>query len=67
MYELNGQCQIAGKHTCQLVMKSMVEFFKKRLDFIYGSVDIENIAPKDFPQILKDHVGNSYSGEWMEF
>ncbi|XP_046432627.1 atrial natriuretic peptide receptor 1 isoform X3 [Neodiprion fabricii] len=60
-YVTNGQTKLAGKHTCQLMMKSMVEFVKKRQDFTYGTFDAETTSPKDYAEALRDHVGNSWS------
>lgn len=66
-YLTNGQSRIAGKHTCQLMMKSMVEFVKRRQDFSFGTFDAETTSPKDYVEALRDHVGNTYSGESLRF
>lgn len=63
VYATNGQSQVAGRHTCQLMMKSVVEFIKKGQDITYGTFDIEGTTPKDYPEALREHVGNSYGGE----
>ncbi|XP_070155768.1 atrial natriuretic peptide receptor 1 isoform X2 [Polyergus mexicanus] len=60
VYATNGQSQIAGRHTCQLMMKSVVEFIKKEHNIIYGTFDVEATTPNDYPEALRDHVGNSY-------
>lgn len=62
-YATNGQSQVAGRHTCQLMMKSIVEFIKKEHNITYGTFDVEATTPKDYPEALRDHVGNFYSGE----
>lgn len=41
VYATNGQSQLAGRHTCQLMMKSMVEFIKKQPNFTFGTFDVE--------------------------
>ena len=46
-------------------MKSMVEYVKKRQDLEYGTFDIDASNVRDYPEVLKDHVGTSYSGEWF--
>ncbi|XP_048515971.1 atrial natriuretic peptide receptor 1 isoform X6 [Athalia rosae] len=61
LYATNGQTQVAGRHTCQLMMKSMVEFVKRRQDFTFGTFDAETTSPKDYAETLRDHVGNIYS------
>lgn len=63
IYETNGQSQVGGRHTCQLMMKSMVEFIKKEHNITYGTYDIETTITSDYPEVLKDHVSNSYGGE----
>ncbi|XP_072759992.1 atrial natriuretic peptide receptor 1 isoform X2 [Anoplolepis gracilipes] len=60
VYGTNGQSQVAGRHTCQLMMKSMVEFIKKEHNITYGTFDIEATNPNDYPEALRDHVGSSY-------
>ncbi|XP_029671492.1 atrial natriuretic peptide receptor 1-like [Formica exsecta] len=60
VYATNGQSQIAGRHTCQLMMKSVVEFLKKEHDITYGTFDVEATTPNDYPEALRDHVGSSY-------
>ncbi|XP_012055566.1 PREDICTED: atrial natriuretic peptide receptor 1 [Atta cephalotes] len=63
IYATNGQNQVAGRHTCQLMMKSMVEFIKKEHNITYGTFDVEATTPSDYPEALKDHVSHSYGGE----
>lgn len=63
VYATNGQRQVAGRHTCQLMMKSMVEFIRKEQHINYGTSDIEGTSPKNYPEVLKEHVGSSYGGE----
>lgn len=65
VYATNGQSQVGGRHTCQLMMKSMVEFIKKEHNITYGTFDVDATTPNDYPEALKDHVGNSYGGEWL--
>ncbi|XP_026301091.1 atrial natriuretic peptide receptor 1 isoform X2 [Apis mellifera] len=60
VYATNGQSQLAGRHTCQLMMKSMVEFIKKQPNFTFGTFDVETTVPKDYPEALQNHVGNWY-------
>ncbi|XP_024887410.1 atrial natriuretic peptide receptor 1-like isoform X2 [Temnothorax curvispinosus] len=60
VYATNGQNQVGGRHTCQLMMKSMVEFIKKEHDITYGTFDVEATTPNDYPEALRDHVSNSY-------
>ncbi|KAI4498918.1 hypothetical protein M0802_006093 [Mischocyttarus mexicanus] len=60
LYATNGQRQVAGRHTCQLMMKSMVEFIKMEPNFTYGNFDFEAIMPEDYLETLKVHIGNSY-------
>ncbi|XP_018313430.1 atrial natriuretic peptide receptor 1 isoform X2 [Mycetomoellerius zeteki] len=60
IYATNGQNQVAGRHTCQLMMKSMVQFIKKEHNITYGTFDVEATTPSDYPEALKDHVGHSY-------
>ncbi|XP_043247996.1 atrial natriuretic peptide receptor 1-like [Colletes gigas] len=61
VYATNGQSQVAGRHTCQLMMKSMVEFIKKQPNFSFGTFDLETTVVGDYPEALRDHVGNWYS------
>ncbi|XP_034940601.1 atrial natriuretic peptide receptor 1-like isoform X3 [Chelonus insularis] len=61
VYDPNGQRQLAGKHTCQLMMKSMVQFIKKRQDITFDSFDVETKAREDYRELLETNVGNSYS------
>ncbi|XP_076164769.1 atrial natriuretic peptide receptor 1 isoform X1 [Ptiloglossa arizonensis] len=60
VYATNGQSQVAGRHTCQLMMKSMVEFVKKQPNFAFGTFDVETTVVGDYPEALRDHVGNWY-------
>ena len=64
VYDPNGQYWVAGRHTCQLMMKSMVQLIKKRQDISFGNMDVEGLTTEDYVESLKDHVGNSYSGEF---
>ncbi|XP_076296044.1 atrial natriuretic peptide receptor 1 isoform X2 [Lasioglossum baleicum] len=43
------------------MMKSMVEFIKKQPNFTFGTFDVETTVPGDYPEALRDHVGNWYS------
>ncbi|XP_036142551.1 atrial natriuretic peptide receptor 1 isoform X2 [Monomorium pharaonis] len=61
IYATNGQSQVGGRHTCQLMMKSMVEFIKKEHNITYSTFDIETTTTSDYPEVLKDHVSNWYS------
>ncbi|EZA53252.1 Atrial natriuretic peptide receptor [Ooceraea biroi] len=63
LYATNGQSQIAGRHMCQLMMKSMVELIKKEQNITYGTFDVEATTPSEYPEALRDHIGNSYSGK----
>ncbi|KAH0950218.1 hypothetical protein HN011_005892, partial [Eciton burchellii] len=60
VYATNGQSQVAGRHTCQLMMKSMVEFIKKEQNITYGTFDVEATTPSEYPEALRDHIGSSY-------
>ncbi|KAG7200777.1 hypothetical protein KM043_003154 [Ampulex compressa] len=62
VYATNGQSHVAGRHSCQLMMKSMVEFIKKEQNFTYGTFDIEATPIGDYAEAMRDHVGNWYSG-----
>ncbi|CAB0033004.1 unnamed protein product [Trichogramma brassicae] len=64
LYDTNGQAKVAGRHTCQLMMKSIVEYIKKRRDLEYGTFDLDATKISDYPQILKEHVGTSYAGKF---
>ncbi|KOC59165.1 Atrial natriuretic peptide receptor 1 [Habropoda laboriosa] len=64
VYATNGQSQVAGRHTCQLTMKSMVEFIKKQPNFTFGTFDVETTVVEDYTEALRDHVGNWYGGKW---
>ncbi|XP_043518997.1 atrial natriuretic peptide receptor 1-like isoform X2 [Frieseomelitta varia] len=59
VYATNGQSQVAGRHTCQLMMKSMVEFIKKR-NFTFGTFDVETTVSIDYAEVLQNHVGDWY-------
>ncbi|OAD52020.1 Atrial natriuretic peptide receptor 1 [Eufriesea mexicana] len=63
VYATNGQCQVAGRHTCQLLMKSMVEFIKKEPNFTFGTFDVETTVSEDYSEVLQNHVGNWYGGK----
>ncbi|CAK9824817.1 Atrial natriuretic peptide receptor 1 [Anthophora retusa] len=65
VYATNGQSQVAGRHTCQLMMKSMVEFIKKQPNFTFGTFDVETTVAEDYTEALKDHVGNWYSDAFL--
>ncbi|XP_076630682.1 atrial natriuretic peptide receptor 1 isoform X1 [Colletes latitarsis] len=65
VYATNGQSQVAGRHTCQLMMKSMVEFIKKQPNFSFGTFDLETTVVRDYPEALRDHVGNWYSDAFL--
>ncbi|XP_031787909.1 atrial natriuretic peptide receptor 1 isoform X3 [Nasonia vitripennis] len=60
LYDTNGQNVVAGRHTCQLMMKSMVQFVKKE-EIDYGTFDVDSVHVKDYPEVLRDHIGNVYS------
>lgn len=45
------------------MMKSMVEFIKKQPNFLFGTFDLETTVPRDYPEALRDHVGNWYGGK----
>ncbi|KAK9308862.1 hypothetical protein QLX08_001278 [Tetragonisca angustula] len=59
VYATNGQSQVAGRHTCQLMMKSMVEFIKKQ-NFTFGTFDVETTVSIDYAEALQNHVGDWY-------
>ncbi|KAL6262940.1 hypothetical protein P5V15_005728 [Pogonomyrmex californicus] len=63
VYAASGQSQINGKHTCHLMMKSMVEFIKKEHNITFAAFDVETTTLSDYPEALKDHIGTSYGGE----
>nr|XP_012146919.1 PREDICTED: atrial natriuretic peptide receptor 1-like isoform X2 [Megachile rotundata] len=58
MYATNGQSEVAGRHTCQLMMKSMVEFVKKQRNFTFGTLDVE--TADNYTEALRTHVGVWY-------
>lgn len=62
-YATNGQIQVGGRHSCQLMMKSMVEYLKKEPYIKFGSYDIETATSVDYLEALKVNVGNSYGGK----
>lgn len=64
VYATNGQSQVAGKHTCQLMMKSMVEFIKIQPNFTFGAFDVETSVSEDYAKALQNHVGNWYGGKF---
>uniref|UniRef100_A0A0C9PWJ7 NPR1_3 protein n=1 Tax=Fopius arisanus TaxID=64838 RepID=A0A0C9PWJ7_9HYME len=61
IYDPMGQTNIAGEHTCQLMMKSMVALIKKREDITFGNFDIETYDRREYGKILEKSVGNFYS------
>ncbi|XP_044585548.1 atrial natriuretic peptide receptor 1-like isoform X3 [Cotesia glomerata] len=61
VYDPSGQRKIAGKHTCQLMMKSMVQFIKLRGDITFGNFDIEGMNTEEYRESLKTNVGNNYA------
>ncbi|CAG5087893.1 Similar to NPR1: Atrial natriuretic peptide receptor 1 (Homo sapiens) [Cotesia congregata] len=63
VYDPSGQRKIAGRHTCQLMMKSMVQFIKLRGDITFGNFDIEGMNTEEYRESLKTNVGNNYAGE----
>ncbi|XP_032687886.1 atrial natriuretic peptide receptor 1-like isoform X2 [Odontomachus brunneus] len=65
VYATNGQRQVAGRHTCQLMMKSMVEFIRKEQHITYGTFDIEGTSPKNYPEVLREHVGSAYGDAFL--
>ncbi|XP_053977333.1 atrial natriuretic peptide receptor 1-like isoform X1 [Hylaeus volcanicus] len=60
VYATNEQTSVAGKHTCQLMMKSMVEFIKTQPNITFGNFDLES-TKESYPNALRNHVGNWYS------
>lgn len=66
-YATNGQIQVGGRHSCQLMMKSMVEYLKKEPNFTFGTYDIETATSVDYSEALKTHVGTSYGGKRLKF
>lgn len=61
---MHGQAHVAGRHTCQLMMKTMAEYLKKIDMMSFGYFDVSASKVEDFSDVLKSHVGNQYSGEW---
>ncbi|XP_074116091.1 atrial natriuretic peptide receptor 1 isoform X4 [Cotesia typhae] len=61
VYDPSGQRKIAGRHTCQLMMKSMVQFIKLRGDITFGNFDIEGMTTEEYRESLKTNVGNNYA------
>ncbi|XP_076759178.1 atrial natriuretic peptide receptor 1 isoform X3 [Xylocopa sonorina] len=59
VYATNGQSQVAGRHTCQLMMKSMVEYIKKQSKITFGTFDVETTM-LNYTEALQNHVGNWY-------
>ncbi|KAK0098297.1 hypothetical protein PV326_009798 [Microctonus aethiopoides] len=60
VYEPNGQRNFAGRHTCQLMMKSMVQSIKARQDITFGNFDVESMGLYDYRESLKTNIGNYY-------
>ncbi|KAK0174221.1 hypothetical protein PV328_007330 [Microctonus aethiopoides] len=58
----NGQRNFAGRHTCQLMMKSMVQSIKARQDITFGNFDVESMGLYDYRESLKTNIGNYYGG-----
>ncbi|XP_014203598.1 atrial natriuretic peptide receptor 1-like [Copidosoma floridanum] len=65
LYDTNGQAKLGGRHTCQLMMKSMVEFVKKRPDLSFGTYDVDAMPTDDYPWMLREHVGVTYSDVFL--
>ncbi|XP_076394980.1 atrial natriuretic peptide receptor 1 isoform X2 [Megachile rotundata] len=63
MYATNGQSEVAGRHTCQLMMKSMVEFVKKQRNFTFGTLDVE--TADNYTEALRTHVGVWYGDAFL--
>ncbi|XP_043286656.1 atrial natriuretic peptide receptor 1-like isoform X4 [Venturia canescens] len=61
VYDSNGQTWVGGEHTCHLMMKSMVQFLKKRPDMSFGNMDVEALTIEDYANSLKEQVGTSYA------
>ncbi|XP_026674048.1 atrial natriuretic peptide receptor 1-like isoform X2 [Ceratina calcarata] len=59
VYATNGQSQVAGRHTCHLMMKTVVQFIKEK-NVTFDNFDVETTTPKDYPQGLRNHVANKY-------
>ncbi|XP_015110011.1 atrial natriuretic peptide receptor 1 isoform X1 [Diachasma alloeum] len=65
IYDPMGQTSVAGEHTCQLMMKSMVALIKKREDITFGNFDIETYDRQEYGEVLEKSVGNSYSDAFL--
>lgn len=65
VYEPNGQRNFAGRHTCQLMMKSMVQSIKARQDITFGNFDVESMGLYDYRESLKTNIGNYYGGKYF--
>lgn len=64
IYAPNGQTNFAGRHTCQLMMKSMAQSLKTSNQNInFGNFDVEALAPEEYPESLRTSIGNYYGGK----
>ncbi|XP_046686869.1 atrial natriuretic peptide receptor 1 isoform X2 [Homalodisca vitripennis] len=60
VYDKDGCRQISGKHTCKLMMETLVEFFKRQ-GFNYGSYDLEKNAADGLANNLRREMGYQYN------
>ncbi|XP_058797834.1 atrial natriuretic peptide receptor 1 isoform X1 [Phymastichus coffea] len=61
LYDMNGQTQVAGRHSCQLMMKTMVEYLKRNEELSFGNFDVSVSKVEDYADVLRERVGNAYS------
>lgn len=64
VYEKDGCRYLSGKHTCKLMMETLVEFFKRR-GLHYGSYDLEKNAGDSIKTNLQRELGYQYNSEYI--
>ncbi|XP_044004854.1 atrial natriuretic peptide receptor 1-like isoform X4 [Aphidius gifuensis] len=60
IYAPNGQPNFAGRHTCQLMMKSMAQAIKNHENISFGNFDVEALTLEEYPESLRTNIGNYY-------
>lgn len=63
IYAPNGQPNFAGRHTCQLMMKSMAQSIKNHENISFGNFDVEALTLAEYPESLRTSIGNYYGGK----
>lgn len=62
VYEKDGCKRVSGKHTCKLMMETLVEFFKRR-GLHYSSYDLEKNAHISLQENLRRELSTLYNSE----